>query len=1028
VPTRITETNHEWALSGATERRFCEAPNGDLWVMVHSGNKSARFFRSRDQGATWSLSTSSDLGLSQTSSMLSFHIDSDGAAHVAWTQWDASPQTLRYAYGVPSGSGSGWSWRITVLTPAFGRLNKDADVIAFRHGAIKTVFISWGFLHTGHRMSQLKIDAKNNVSVVSAIIHPGGGVIGSVVGNLTHAGVEFAHNGDGVTALASPHIYLTGASFRDRIDSLPVPISLHRGIFQSGSWTWGQNAVQLEADNPVSRGTIASVWDGSLLCTAWWSDGSGLLGKFCTWNGTATSVTRNDPPALPSAVGTVTGMSISHDPLTDDIFVFAHGSGDGDVYWARLVRSNSTWSSWTKTINRNPVALNNQIQALRHPIRGNIDFVYTDGDLATKATNTLYHSRAIALSRKPSPPALRQPANGALLDLNSNGANFKHSYNVTGPGDKQQAWTFRRRYGTSTITTEWWNQAARTWSTTEFWNAGDSQVTTFPPGFWPAGVTYSWSVRARSATGSDSDYAPERTVVSTSAPVLNVTGPSGLVYGESTPTITWEVISTDAQRDYEVRIVKVGPGILSSDPGPSVWTSGVVTNEVARKRTVDISLDPKVAYRAYVRITSVAGLSSAWDYEEFTLSVDPPSGPLIGVVDELAYPSDIPRARINVTARSNFFGFDQGFGLFGWEPVNNCTVTPKQADLANMVEDSLQITITGTTSFARAVTVPGSPPAVPEGVVQPLGPISFPVVEIGAYTVVVHVRSDVAARGARVGIFWYDDDEIDIGSGLPAGSSFAGAVGDQVILEPGAYTKVTVSATAPVGARLGRPHIDILGAAVGEIYYATRMSFHPGLSTEWQPGGFAQSQVVRVERSTDGGQTWATAVAGVKTDDWQRAIADDRLLPLGREVMYRAFTDADLGTGAILTSGVSPTAVVMVDTPTWVLRDPDDDDGEVFAYVVGHERSDEETAEVHRPAGRKYPVIDSEGEQSPAGTMELYVPKEMHDQTLELLRRTKTLVVQSPVGEVICGRFLTRDVAVEASVNRMITVKYLEVE
>jgi hypothetical protein len=159
----------------------------------------------------------------------------------------------------------------------------------------------------------------------------------------------------------------------------------------------------------------------------------------------------------------------------------------------------------------------------------------------------------------------------------------------------------------------------------------------------------------------------------------------------------------------------------------------------------------------------------------------------------------------------------------------------------------------------------------------------------------------------------------------------------------------------------------------------------------------------------------------------QQAIASDRTMPFGVDVRYRAYTDVDPGLGAVFTSEVSPTATINVDAERWAIRDPSDDEGEIYAYVVGHKRSDDESSSVHRPAGREYPIVDTEGLQAAVGTLSIFVPVADINAAIAVLRRVVPMIVQGPTGMLFLARFIRRDYQVELQRHRIIDVDYVEV-
>jgi hypothetical protein len=243
------------------------------------------------------------------------------------------------------------------------------------------------------------------------------------------------------------------------------------------------------------------------------------------------------------------------------------------------------------------------------------------------------------------------------------------------------------------------------------------------------------------------------------------------------------------------------------------------------------------------------------------------------------------------------------------------------------------------------------------------------------------------------------------------------------------YQPAFVTATAPSTARLGRMVLTVLTTAgAAEVHYAGRLSFHPGRDTNYQSGGYANTQTLQVQRSDDDGVTWATIIDRVKPDYWQQVTASDRLIPLNREVQYRCYTNVDLGGGSALTSDPSSTSYITIGYDQWVIRDPEEDDAEVNALVIAFSRNDEETVAITRPAGRFFPVVDSEGLQSGKGKISIYVKQNDLAETVALLQRAVPMVVQDLTGGVLWVRFPLRDYEVADSRARVIDLDYYEIE
>ena len=553
-------------------------------------------------------------------------------------------------------------------------------------------------------------------------------------------------------------------------------------------------------------------------------------------------------------------------------------------------------------------------------------------------------------------------------------------------------------------------------------NASALSRAEFVPNKWTTGTTYSWGIRTRSSTGADSAWSASRTVIASVAPDLVVNEPSGLTFGESTPLVEWTYTSVTPQRDFQVRIVPTSGVVIDpNDPLPSVWSSGVVGSSIARSIRVGTPLTNDTSYRAYVKCTDANGVVSGWAYSDFTVSIAPPEGPVVEVIDDENSATGVLRIRMDISGESNFLSATQWIGAGGWDVDANCTLAAQSDDSANQLLASLLVTSVAA-GTAGAVTAVGSPPEAPFGQAALTRPLSFPVVGGQPYTALASFKAAGTTRAARISIRWYDDDD-------GTGALISTTVSTQVNADNVAYTQASVTALAPLGAKLARLGVEILGAvAGGEVFYVSRISLHPGRSLAWQPGGYAGIQTLRVERSLDGGTTWQTFIERIKPDYYQRVTTYDRTALFGREVQYRGYTDVDPGSGAVLSSAASVISEITVDSDTWVIRDPGDIDGEFRAYVVGYDRNDAEVVSVSRAAGREYPIIDSEGPQSGEGTLSIYVPPAQREVAYDVLRRVVTMVVQSPDGLMFLARFPERDYQVTDTRARLIEVRYVEVE
>lgn len=1028
--------NNTFALQGSPDKRIMEDKDGFFWAVVVSASGStggvAKFYYSRDSGNTWHWSPTSELNLGQNKANPSMYVDQDGYAHLSFVQYDLDPQVIIYARGTPTkapnntatlqggtstvvsakdlASGNyipGWSWKTLKISPAGGRLAIDSDPIAFRNGTGWTAFLCYSIGTTGGcQVARVNISNKGVLSVGATTMGPSSGLEATQFGSL-----EFAHTGDGITPSATPHLFLGTGLY-----GASGGIRLNRAAYSGGVWTWGTPVVL--ATGSVPKTTLCGVWDGARYMFAWSANANSI--SVVEWDGVAAPVTRS-PPALPGGTTQLAGLSLACDPVTDDIYLIFHDQGDGDVRYSKFTRSLLTWSAWSVLIARSPSTVDGQVSLPRHPQRNTIPYLYTIITGTNPVVYTVNSAILTTLVRTPPTPTLESPASGAKLNL-ALGGTFTWTYNPIAPGDAEAGYVFKRVNGG---TTEYWNATTQAFQSGTVTNTTDpdnpSQVT-FPASKWTNGVTYTWAIQVVSSSGSSSAFTSPRTVISAASPIVVVTDPTNVVYEESTPLVQWTYSSLDAQRDYEIRIVPEGPGISPTDPLGAVWTSGVVGSSVARSARIELPLTNNVSYRAYVRATSVAAIASDWVYSSFSIFVTPPSGPLVEVVDSIDFVSGVPRARLDLTGQSSFLTADQDGSATGWESDANVTLADQIEDTgAGLLIGFKMTSVAAGTMAAR--TVVGDPPPPTADEPAPLRPLSFPVQEGTAYTLMASFRAATTTRAARVSIRWYDDDD-------GTGTLISTTVSSQVNATNAAYAQANVTDVAPVGAVLARVVLEVLStAAASEVFYVGYVSFHPGRVVAYQPGGFAQNETLRVERSDDGGTTFATILERIKPNLRQIAIAYDRLMPFGKDVIYRAFTDIDQGQGSTLSSGSSALATISLEAERWGIRDCDSaDEAELYGYVVGHDRTDDESSSVHRPAGRFYPIVDTEGLQAATGTLTIFVKAADIEYATSVLDRTATFVLQSPVGAIIFARLIRRKYNVEAQRHRNIVVDYIEID
>ena len=120
-------------------------------------------------------------------------------------------------------------------------------------------------------------------------------------------------------------------------------------------------------------------------------------------------------------------------------------------------------------------------------------------------------------------------------------------------------------------------------------------------------------------------------------------------------------------------------------------------------------------------------------------------------------------------------------------------------------------------------------------------------------------------------------------------------------------------------------------------------------------------------------------------------------------------------------------STIRIESDLWAIRDPNDDIGEMNAYVIGIQETDDESSSIHRPAGRRYPVVDTEGLRASTGYVTIFVKHRELEMAKFVTQRTVPLVLQSPSGRILKVRITQRDYDVESNRHHNVRLKFAEV-
>lgn len=323
-------------------------------------------------------------------------------------------------------------------------------------------------------------------------------------------------------------------------------------------------------------------------------------------------------------------------------------------------------------------------------------------------------------------------------------------------------------------------------------------------------------------------------------------------------TIDWEASTYDWEKlrtvTTEVRIESGGTGVgtgtlISSTTVDTIFTATGTTN-------INVNMPTAITngtYKIYARsiryrdrtITTVsADQYGAWS-SAFTLTQNVAT-PLVPVITGATWDSTLQRTVVTVS--DNMIGnpsFDTNAS--GWAG-NNCAVarvtTPVQSGAGAL---SLTSSAAGQIYAINTAHYSGTPALAAGGL---------------AYTLSAYVRSAAVSRNASVGIEWYDS----------AGTYISTSTGSAVASSTSAWTRVSVTATAPVNAYRYALDVYFAGtAAAGEVHYVDSVQFELGSApTPYRETGVYSTgaQTWDLQRSDDGGVTWSAvrgATAGNST-------------------------------------------------------------------------------------------------------------------------------------------------------------------
>lgn len=303
------------------------------------------------------------------------------------------------------------------------------------------------------------------------------------------------------------------------------------------------------------------------------------------------------------------------------------------------------------------------------------------------------------------------------------------------------------------------------------------------------------------------------------APVVTVTGPTGTVKDDATPTVTWlySDVDGDAQERWQVRIFTLTqtqqPG-FSPDSTATWWDSGSMWSRAPSSTSVQVPNPmPPGGWVAYVRASDAGsnGRWGLWASSSFTLTGKPPAVPSVTVaVDPANQRAGITvHALDNLLTRADAASMDaQGGAVWSWSVEQGGTLAVSTVG-------------GGDTSLAALATGNGTTPY------RMVTLNRYRVTEGKTYTGLATFIGIISVRSCRVGLRFYDNTATQIGSdafGANVTSSVSGV-------------QASESVPAPAGAVTAALVVEIAGMVSTETHKVHLFSLAEGSSTVPFRGG-----------------------------------------------------------------------------------------------------------------------------------------------------------------------------------------------
>jgi len=618
-----------------------------------------------------------------------------------------------------------------------------------------------------------------------------------------------------------------------------------RLAYNNGAWQGPAQPVRINPVTLAAQDSIAGRWDGQRFLVATPDPSATDRVQVLERNRANSRTTSRQTPAHPA--GTVRNCSLSYDPQTGNLRVYAVGTSSAVLHFVDYNRVAGTWTAWAQVTATAILGAAANNYSVRRSTAGRARYDVLTAHAGSPNTIVSHHQ---VVAYPPNTPTWDTVAigvdNGAAANVSGSLA-LDWVFSDPDPADTQSAWALSRQIGAGTIA--YFRASDSTWQAAEVKNAGATSARTLTSGWGlSSDAPHSYKVKVWDSTDNGSSYSDAFVAVPSGKVNPVVTSPtSGQVITQDSVTVAWTAAEQSAYR-VQLRVSSV----VVYDSG---WRAGTATSFVP-----DLALGDNFSYTAIVQTRNLEGLVSDEVLVNFSVDyLEPPTAsltatplPELGVI-RVAITNPTPAGsqpavasqdvyRRPVTSPFLFRTDFESADLSGWGPPHSGT-----AARTNVRSKS------GTWSYR--LTADGTDP-----VAAYVETTKMPCTSGVNYFADAWMASSVGGRELLAQLRWYDAGGAEVGASN--GFSKAGPAAN-------VFDFRWVAAVAPAGATQVAVAAVIVFAAAGEFLYVDDVR-------------------LRVNDFEQGVRVAAGLPVGATVDDW-RAVS-------GVEYEYRVQTRSVIGT------------------------------------------------------------------------------------------------------------------------------------